>query len=682
MVNQLGAETSPYLLQHKDNPVHWRAWGDEALAAARESGKPILLSIGYAACHWCHVMAHECFENPAIATLMNELFINIKVDREERPDIDAVYMAALGLMGQQGGWPLTMFLTPEGQPFWGGTYFPPEARYGRPGFPDIMRRITEVYHTDPASVRKNSEAVLHSLNQLAAGDPTAPAIQIGIDMLDRVAQIMCEQVDPVHGGVGQAPKFPQTYAIEMVLRGWLRQPDDTMMAAVDRTLTGMCQGGIYDHLAGGFARYSTDEQWLAPHFEKMLYDNAQLIDILTLAWQAGQNPLYYQRVKETIAWTLDEMVVAGGAFGATLDADSEGEEGRFYVWQEAEIDAVLGQDAGVFKAAYDVSPAGNWEGKVILNRSARPDLGSDAEEALLRRCRNRLLDRRRGRIRPGWDDKVLADWNGLMIAALANAAAVFAQPVWAKAAIDAFDFVTAKLCPDGTLMHGYRHGQAKHRALLDDYANMARAALMLYEIHGDDRYLRQAQDWVAAVETHFADAERGGYYFSSAQATDVIARMRHGNDNAVPSGNGVMIGVLTRLWLLTGDGTYGQKAEAVARSFSPQMASHALAMTTLLNNVEFMLHPVQIVIMGERADKALQEMLSVVHGLALPNKVLQVLTPGQTLPAGHPATGMAQLGGQATAYICIGQTCSLPQTKTADLRTALNMVTKTSHPVR
>ena len=680
MANELGAATSPYLLQHKDNPVHWRSWGDKALAEARASGKPILLSIGYAACHWCHVMAHECFENHNIATLMNELFVNIKVDREERPDIDAIYMAALGLMGQQGGWPLTMFLTPEGKPFWGGTYFPPEARYGRPGFPDIMRRITEVYHTDPDAVRKNTEAVLQSLNQLAVDDPQAQSVTIGIEILDRVAETLRQQVDPVHGGVGQAPKFPQAYAIETILRSWLRRPDEATLGAVDVTLTGMCQGGIYDHLAGGFARYSTDERWLAPHFEKMLYDNAQLVDILTLTWQVNRKPLYAQRVKETIAWTLDEMVVAGGGFAATLDADSEGEEGRFYVWRESEINTALGADGPVFKAAYDVSASGNWEGKVILNRSARPELGADDEEALLRRCREKLLQLRSGRIRPGWDDKVLADWNGLMIAAMANAAAVFEQPTWAAAAAAAFDFITDKLCPNGVLMHGYRQGQPKHRALLDDYANMSRAALVLYELHGDDRYLRQAQDWVATVEDKFAGTGQGGDYFSSVQATDVIARMRHGNDNAVPSGNGVMVGVLTRLWLLTGDDTYGRRAEAVAQSFSPRIAGYAMAMTTLLNNVEFMLRPLQIVIMGERDDETVKDMLAVVHAMPLPNKVLQVLTPRQTLPASHPATGMGQHDGKATAYVCIGQTCSLPQSKADGLQKALNMATATIGP--
>ena len=689
MTNKLAAETSPYLLQHKDNPVHWRPWGDAALAEAQASGKPVLLSVGYAACHWCHVMAHESFEDPAIAHLMNELFINIKVDREERPDIDAVYMAALGLMGQQGGWPLTMFLTPQGEPFWGGSYFPPEPRFGRPAFPDLLRRIAEVFHTDMDTVRDNAATVLQSLDELAAANTEAAPIQISEKILDRAAQLMSQQIDAVHGGIGQAPKFPQTYAMELMLRADLRQtpdklahagqdhdaqPNKGLKTAVDKTLTGMCQGGIYDHLGGGFARYSTDERWLVPHFEKMLYDNALLIDILTLAWQSNGNNLYAQRIEETVTWVLDEMVVAGGGFAATLDADSEGEEGRFYVWNEAEIDAVLGDAAAGFKAAYDVTATGNWEGKVILNRSAQPALGSDEAEAQLRHCRAQLLQHRGQRVRPGWDDKVLADWNGLMIAAMANAGAVFQRPAWTEAAIAAYDFVTDKLCPEGNLVHGYRQGQAKHLALLDDYANMARAALLLYELHGEDRHLVQAKNWAAEVEAHFADDEHGGYYFSSDQANDVISRMRSCNDNAVPSGNGTMIGVLTRLWLITGEQSYYAQAEALVQSFSAQLTNYALAMTTFLNNVAFMLAPLQIVIIGQRDDKALQGLLAVIHGLPLPNKVLQVLAPGQALPDGHPAQNMTQLDGQATAYVCLGQTCSLPQTQPAELRASLDPI--------
>ena len=423
MTNELGAETSPYLLQHKDNPVHWRPWGDAALAEAQASGKPVLLSVGYAACHWCHVMAHESFENPAIAHLMNELFVNIKVDREERPDIDAVYMAALGLMGQQGGWPLTMFLTPQGEPFWGGTYFPPEPRFGRPAFPDLLRRIAKVFHTDIDTVRDNAATILQSLDELAAANAQAAPIQINHKILDRAAELMSQQLDAVHGGVGQAPKFPQTYAMELMLRADLRQDTNLQLnpgevnrnlkTAVDTTLTAMCQGGIYDHLGGGFARYSTDERWLVPHFEKMLYDNALLIDILTLAWQSSGTALYAQRVEETLIWVLNEMVVPDGGFAATLDADSEGEEGRYYVWDDAEIAAVLGNDAAAFMAAYDVAQHGNWEGKVILNRTANPKLGANKAEETLRHCRKLLLQRRSQRMRPGWDDKVLADWNGL-----------------------------------------------------------------------------------------------------------------------------------------------------------------------------------------------------------------------------------------------------------------------------
>ena len=678
MSNKLGAETSPYLLQHQDNPVHWRPWGDAALDEARTSGKPILLSIGYAACHWCHVMAHESFEKPSTAHLMNELFVNIKVDREERPDIDGVYMTALGLMGEQGGWPLTMFLTPAGEPFWGGTYFPPEARYGRPGFPDILRRVAEVYHNEPEAIRKNADAVLQSLTKAAETDPDSAPVTIGFEILDHVAQMLSQQVDTVHGGLGQAPKFPQTYALELILRAWLRRPDAALLGAVDRSLTGMCQGGIYDHLAGGFARYSTDAQWLAPHFEKMLYDNAQLIDILTLAWQAGGNPLYAKRITETIAWTQAEMVVEGGGFAATLDADSEGEEGRFYVWQEAEIDEVLGADAAVFKAAYDVTAHGNWEGKVILNRSTQPSLGDPATETVLLSCRHRLLQHRAGRIRPGWDDKVLADWNGLMIAAMANAAAVFEQPTWAQAAIAAFDFVVENLFPDGNLVHAYRNGQPKHRAVLDDYANMARAALTLYEIHGGDHYLQHAADWVAQVDVHFSDPGQGGYFFSSDQASDVIARMRHSHDNAVPSGNGVMIGNLTRLWLLTGDDIYRQRADWVIQGFTGQLNTHGLAMTTLLNNVEVLLRPVQIVLIGDRGHKSTMALLKIVHARALPNKIINVLAPNDSLPTGHPAAGMGQIDSQITAYVCVGQTCSLPQTSTDGLHAALEMAAGTN----
>ena len=417
--NRLGQETSPYLLQHRDNPVHWQPWSEAALAAAKAADKPLLLSIGYAACHWCHVMARESFEDPAIADQMNRLFVNVKVDREERPDLDQIYQHALALMGEQGGWPLTMFLTPDGEPFWGGTYFPPEPRFGRPGFAQLLAAISEAYAGKRDDVAKNVAVLRDALQRL--GQPQQGGA-IARAQLDPVAERLLREIDQIHGGIGTAPKFPQCGILEFLWRAWKRTRQAPYRDAVLKALDAMCQGGIYDHLGGGFARYSTDARWLAPHFEKMLYDNAELVDLLTLVWQETKNPLYRARVEETLGWVAREMRTPGGGFASSLDADSEHEEGKFYVWSEAEIDAVLGPRAALFKRFYDVTADGNWEGATILNRINSPAFADDATERELAVGRDLLLQARAGRVRPGWDDKVLADWNGLMIAAMANAA--------------------------------------------------------------------------------------------------------------------------------------------------------------------------------------------------------------------------------------------------------------------
>ena len=435
--NLLRHETSPYLLQHADNPVHWRPWGPAALAEAKATNRPILLSIGYAACHWCHVMAHESFEDDATAALMNQLYVSIKIDREERPDIDHLYMQALHTLGEQGGWPLTMFLTPDGAPFWGGTYFPPEPRWGRPSFRQVLQGIADAYRNEAASIVKNVAALTQALAAIAAERPGAMP---GPQALSHAAGVLLRTTDPVQGGMKGAPKFPNPAIFKFLWQDSLRTGATPGADALHLLLRRMSQGGIYDHLGGGYARYSTDAEWLAPHFEKMLYDNAQILDLLALAHAAKPAPLYAARAAETVLWLTRDMIaeiVDGDAgFAASEDADSEGEEGKFYVWMAAEIDTVLGAAAPAFKAAYDVSVDGNWEGHNILRR---PPEGE--ESPLLEAARDILLEVRNLRIRPGRDDKVLADWNGLMITALCRGAAVFDQPDWLLPAQSAYRFI-------------------------------------------------------------------------------------------------------------------------------------------------------------------------------------------------------------------------------------------------
>jgi uncharacterized protein len=655
--NLLGGETSPYLLQHRDNPVHWRPWGEAALAEARETGKPILLSVGYAACHWCHVMAHESFEDVATARLMNDLFVNIKVDREERPDLDAIYQAALALMGEQGGWPLTIFLTPAGEPFWGGTYFPPEPRYGRPGFKEVLTSLAEAYRTKPDAVKKNTDALVGALRTRV---PAAPGGLITLDLLDQIAERLAQEVDPVHGGIGGAPKFPQPSIFELLWRAYRRSKSPELKRAVTLTLDRMCQGGIYDHLGGGFARYSTDPRWLVPHFEKMLYDNAQMIELLALVWQETKSPLYAARVAETVAWLEHEMMAEGGCFAATQDADSEGEEGKFYVWTAAEIDALLGERAAAFKDAYDVTPEGNWEEHTILNRSKRMLLGSAEHEARLKEARQILFEIRAKRIPPGRDDKVLADWNGLMIGALARCGLVFGRPDWValaeRALAGARRLMTA---PDGRLNHSYRNGRLQHRATLDDYANLARAATLLFEATGKAEHLAYAEQLVDATNAWYWDKAAGGYFFTAEDANDLITRTKHAHDNATPSGNGVIAQTLTRLYHHTGKEAYRDRAAAVIASFSGEVQRNFFPLSTLLNAAELTERPLQVVVAGREKDRAAL-LQAVAASASLPNLVLQLVESGRDLPEGHPARGKGAIGGKATAYVCEGPVCSAP----------------------
>ncbi|MBY6242690.1 thioredoxin domain-containing protein [Methylosinus sp. Sm6] len=666
--NRLSEETSPYLLQHKDNPVHWRAWSAETLALAKAEGKPILLSSGYAACHWCHVMAAESFENVGIAALMNAHFINVKVDREERPDIDHLYQQALQMLGRRGGWPLTMFLTPDGEPFWGGTYFPPEPRHGMPGFADILKAVAELWREKPAVVTRNVAAIGNGLDRLAE---IAPAEPISPALIETITERLEGLIDREHGGIAGAPKFPQPPSLEFLWRAWKRSGRAFLREAVLTTLDHICQGGIYDHIGGGFARYSTDERWLAPHFEKMLYDNAQLVELLTLVWQEERKPLYAVRISETIEWALREMRLPEGVFASSLDADSEHEEGKFYVWSAAEIDAALGERAPAFRAAYDVTEGGNWEGRNIPNRLDRLSLGSSEEEAALAADRARLLALRETRVRPGRDDKALADWNGLTIAALAAAAQVFERPDWLEAARRAFDFIATRLTTaDGRLLHSYRAGRAKHMAVLDDYADLCRAALILFEATGEEALLTRCRDWAEIVEAHYRDAA-GGYFFTADDAEALIRRAKIAEDAPLPSGNGTMLQVLARLYHLTGEDRYRARAESILDAFAGTVRRGLLGYSTLLSGAETLRDGLQIVIIGARSAPDTAALLRVVHGASRPGRSLSVVAPGAALPSGHPAAGKTEIDGRATAYVCRGATCSLPIVEPDSLATAL-----------
>ncbi len=666
--NALARETSPYLLQHRDNPVHWQPWSAAAFDRARREDKPILLSVGYAACHWCHVMAHESFENPEIADLMNARFVSIKVDREERPDLDAIYQHALMLMGEQGGWPLTMFLTPSGEPFFGGTYYPPTARWGRPGFPEVLRAVSDAYARERDKVLEHASVLHAELDKLSA--PAAGAA-IPAELPIRAAEALTRAIDGVNGGIGVAPKFPQAPLLDLLWRGWKRGRNPALRDAVLLTLDHICQGGIYDHAGGGFARYSVDARWLVPHFEKMLYDNALLVGLLTEAWRETRRPLYAARVAETVAWLAREMRLGEGGFASSLDADSEHQEGKFYVWSEAEIDALLGDRAAAFKAVYDVTPEGNWEGHVILNRLKRLDWLGDDEEAACARDLRTLLQARDRRVRPGLDDKALADWNGLAVTALAEASAAFARDDWRRLATQGFDFVVRHLGEGDRLKHSYRAGRAAHAGMLDDYAQMIRAALTLYEVTGEAGYLDRARRWLTAADAHFWDRAGGGYFYTADDGEALIVRTKPAYDGPTPAANGVMAQNLIRLFYLTGEARHRERAEALLAAFAGEVARNPVGHAALLAARDGLDRGLQIVVAGARGTAETDALIGAVLAASLPDRVLTVVPPGGMLPDGHPAHGKGPVAGRAAAYICEGPTCSLPLTAPEALSQAL-----------
>jgi len=672
--NQLSSETSPYLIQHGNNPVHWWPWGEPAFRAARDRDIPILLSVGYAACHWCHVMAHESFEHQEISDVMNSHFINIKVDREERPDVDAIYQKALALLGEQGGWPLTMFLTPSGDAFWGGTYFPPSPRWGRPGFVRVLEEVHRMYGEAREEVANQGKALTRAI---AASNQRRSQEAPSIDTLDAVATKLLGYLDLDEGGMNGAPKFPMPFVFEYFWRAYKRTGDARFKHATVLTMDKICQGGIYDHVGGGFARYSTDDRWLVPHFEKMLYDNAQIIDLLALIWQETRSSLYQTRIETTVSWLEREMVGENGAFAATLDADSDGEEGKFYVWSTTEIDSLLGQDAALFKSFYGIQREGNWEGKNILNRGNSPDpTPTNPEEKRLSACLRILFKAREQRTRPGRDDKILADWNGLIVASLARASTVFSRADWLALACRTFSAITKTMtwrdtAGRGRLAHSLCSGRLQNIDVLDDYANMINAALALYTSTGDEAYVRQSISWVELLDVLFWDTTGGGYFFTAAGAENLIVRSKSAMDSAVPSGNGAMVSALARLFYLTGENHYRNRAQSIIDVFAAEAIAAAPHGAALFNGMETLHAGVQVVILGKRQEGRTAELLNVISGLSMPNLILSTVADSGGLPKNHPASDKKKIQGQPTAYVCRGPHCSAPATSAAALTEAL-----------
>jgi uncharacterized protein YyaL (SSP411 family) len=651
MPNRLAQETSPYLRQHAENPVDWYPWGEEAFRRAREEDKAIHLSVGYAACHWCHVMAHESFENLDVARLMNERFINIKVDRQERPDVDDIYQKVVQIMGEGGGWPLTVFMTAQGEPFFGGTYFPPEDRYGRPGFVGVLLGLSEAWKNNRNELRENVEQFLKGYDvleeRLLGGE--APK---GEDVPAGAARFFAENTDRVHGGLGGAPKFPNPGCHDLVLRVYHRTRARPLLASLELTLDCMAAGGIYDHLGGGFARYSVDERWAVPHFEKMLYDNGQLVKLYADAYRVTGKRSWRRVFEETITYVLRDMAHPAGGFYASEDADSEGEEGKFYVWTPAEVKAVLGESDGAIACrAYGVTERGNFEhGRTVLYRAIELDT---LEEARLEGLREKLFAARARRVRPGRDENILTSWNALMIQGLCAAYQATGTSAHVAAARRAADFIRDKLSmPDGGVYRAWRDGTAKVPGFLDDYACLANALLDLYESCFEKRYLDRAVQLVELILEKFWE---DGLYFTPRDGERLVHRPRSPHDNAWPSGTSTSVFALLRLHELTGRDLYRDRAEHVFRMYGAAAAKNPFGFAHLLAAQDFAKRgPLDIILAGDKLGAA--ALVESVHRAYLPARVLAF---AEDVPIGE---GRHPVDGQPAAYVCRHRTCDAPVT--------------------
>jgi uncharacterized protein YyaL (SSP411 family) len=698
MPNRLINETSPYLLQHAHNPVDWYPWGEEALTKAKEKDKPIFLSIGYSACHWCHVMAHESFEDSETATIMNEHFVNIKVDREERPDLDSIYMEAVVAMTGRGGWPMSVFLTPDGKPFYGGTYFPPTNRYGMPSFRQVLVSIAEAYRDQRERIEQGGEQLKARVDQSPAlrADPGA----LGPEILDLAYRQLESRFDSTYGGFGEAPKFPQPMNLEFLLRYHHLTGESKALDMVDLTLTQMASGGIYDQIGGGFHRYSTDARWLVPHFEKMLYDNALLARVYLHAWQVTGRPLYRRVVEETLDYVLREMTAkcpnnpyakqcdeAGGFFSAQ-DADSEGEEGRFFLWTPDQVKSILGDEEGeVFCRYFDVTQEGNFESESILNvkfdfstAAAATHMDEGQFRRVIEQGRHKLYQAREKRVKPDRDEKVLTAWNGLMLAAFAEASQVLGREDYRSVAKCNAEFTLKELRHNGRLLRSWKSetpegkGQARFNAYLEDYAFYADGLLALYQATFTPRWFAEARALVDAILAHFADPN-GGFFDTSHDHEQLITRPKALQDNAIPSGNAVAADVLLRLAAYTGDEVYRRSAEEMLAALAPTMQQYPGGFSHWLSVLAFYLaSPREIALIGVPETEETGAMLDVVFGTYRPHQVVALAAPGDEVATSiiPILADRPQQNERTTAYVCQRFVCQTPVTDPASLATQIS----------
>lgn len=683
--NRLAQETSPYLQQHAHNPVDWYPWGEEALTRAREEDRPILLSVGYSACHWCHVMERESFENASIAAVMNDLFVNIKVDREERPDVDEIYMTAVQAMTGQGGWPMTVFLTPELRPFYGGTYYPPDDRHGRPGFGRVLQAVSEHFANQRERVEEQADKLSGFLEQnadpLTNNDDDLRGDR-GHDLLQASAQALIQQHDERFGGFRQdGPKFPNSAGLSLLLRHWHSSGDAAALHVATHTLRQMARGGIFDHLGGGFHRYSVDERWLVPHFEKMLYDNALLVPVYVDAWQVTHEPLFSSVVTETLDYVIREMSVTGGGYAAAQDADTEGEEGKFFVWTPEQVEEAIDDDdaSRLFCAFYDVTPHGNFEGHSILHveepvsEQARL-LGVDEPhlQQVLASGRQALFSARSWREAPGRDDKVVVSWNGMMLSAMSRGAQALGRTEWLESALACGQFLQQNLMVDGLLRHSWKDGVVGTQAFQDDYAALICGLVDLYEASLEERWLQWAVELADGMIATFWDDARGGFFFADGGRTDLIVRTKNAFDGATPAGNSMAALGLLRLSALTGQARFADRAEATLQAYAGLLANAPSAcqhMACALH--QYREGPLEVSVVGESESRA--ALLRTTHDHYLPNRVLSGTSDGSAAADIVPCLRDRQAGpdGVARAWVCRDFTCSAPVVDVAELTALL-----------